>query len=329
MGKVREYICDDAYWLMKIHLFLSNLGVINANIYNYQQEANNQNYIFKTNPNHSVSLLDADLRTNSTPKQQTNQLLKTITHDLRPFCDFCAIHCGIVWFQHLRIVDAKDVSAIMKNVNSKNPPLAEKEYEYILCPQCYCDASFPLLLTHQDFKKVSVNDKLEPNKKKKKDKKKKKEKKKDKEKEIEEENEDFDQRDNIESEKSNKDKSLPENEREEDEENREKEKPKDKEDVGTMIDRILSNQNAKKVWSLEETEALLDCVEKFGENWKSIHESMREQGYCEKESVESLILYFLNLPMRGVSKLKEEYCHEEYLQTNFLSNKTNILDMIS
>lgn len=61
----------------------------------------------------------------------------------------------------------------MKNVNSKNPPLSEKEYEVVLCVNCYCDGNFPLLLTHQDFKKVSVNDKLEPGKKKKLKKKKK------------------------------------------------------------------------------------------------------------------------------------------------------------
>jgi len=39
--------------------------------------------------------------------------------------------------------------------------------------KCYCDGNFPLLLTHHDFKKVSINDKLEPGKKKKNKKKKK------------------------------------------------------------------------------------------------------------------------------------------------------------
>lgn len=55
----------------------------------------------------------------------------------------------------------------MKNVNSKNPPLSLKPYELILCTQCYCDGNFPLLLTHHDFKKTTINDQLEPNKKKK------------------------------------------------------------------------------------------------------------------------------------------------------------------
>jgi hypothetical protein len=54
----------------------------------------------------------------------------------------------------------------MKNVNSKNPPLSQKEYEYILCVRCYCEANFPLLLTHYDFKKISVNDRMEPGRKK-------------------------------------------------------------------------------------------------------------------------------------------------------------------
>ena len=70
----------------------------------------------------------------------------------------------------------------MKNVNSKNPPLSEKEYEIILCVKCYCDGNYPLLLTHHDFKKVSVNDRLEPGKKNRKKKKRKDKKRKHKEK---------------------------------------------------------------------------------------------------------------------------------------------------
>lgn len=76
----------------------------------------------------------------------------------------------------------------MKNVNSKNPPLSEKQYEIILCTKCYCDGNFPLLLTHHDFKKVELNDRLEPGKKKKSSKNKKKDKKrKHKEKQLAEE----------------------------------------------------------------------------------------------------------------------------------------------
>ena len=77
----------------------------------------------------------------------------------------------------------------MKNVNSKNPPLSEKEYEIILCTKCYYNGSFPLLLTHHDFRKISINDKLEPDRKKKSSKnKRKEEKRKRKEKQMMEEN---------------------------------------------------------------------------------------------------------------------------------------------
>lgn len=85
---------------------------------------------------------------------------------MRPYCDYCGIHCSIVWFQHLRTIDSKEIATIMKNVNSKNPVLSDKQYEIILCTKCYCDGNFPLLLTHHDFKKISVNDKMQPNRKK-------------------------------------------------------------------------------------------------------------------------------------------------------------------
>jgi hypothetical protein len=39
--------------------------------------------------------------------------------------------------------------------------------------QCYCDGHFPLLLTHHDFKKVTANDRIEPNRKKNRNKRKK------------------------------------------------------------------------------------------------------------------------------------------------------------
>lgn len=80
----------------------------------------------------------------------------------------------------------------MKNVNTKNPPLSQKQYEIILCAKCYCNGNFPLLLTHHDFRKVSVNDKLEPGKKKKSGKSKRKEKKnKMKEKQMMDEEEEY------------------------------------------------------------------------------------------------------------------------------------------
>ena len=58
--------------------------------------------------------------------EEQNFVLKSITKNIRPYCDYCGVHCGIVWFQHLRVIDPKEISTIMKNVNSKNPPLSEK-----------------------------------------------------------------------------------------------------------------------------------------------------------------------------------------------------------
>ena len=107
--------------------------------------------------------LNIDTETESNKKDQTqrdNETLKLITHKIRPFCDYCGIHCGIVWFYHFKQIDPKEISMIMKNVNSKNPPLSQKPYEMTLCTRCYCDGNFPLLLTHHDFKKTTVNDKL-------------------------------------------------------------------------------------------------------------------------------------------------------------------------
>ena len=40
-SKVRKYICDDAYWLMKIHIFLTNCGVINQTNINHHNESFN------------------------------------------------------------------------------------------------------------------------------------------------------------------------------------------------------------------------------------------------------------------------------------------------
>ena len=32
---IRKYLCDDARWLMKIHMFLTSWGIINANNINF------------------------------------------------------------------------------------------------------------------------------------------------------------------------------------------------------------------------------------------------------------------------------------------------------
>jgi hypothetical protein len=39
--------------------------------------------------------------------EDQNQVLKTITHKIRPYCDYCGVHCGIVWYQHLKLIDPK------------------------------------------------------------------------------------------------------------------------------------------------------------------------------------------------------------------------------
>jgi hypothetical protein len=54
--------------------------------------------------------------------------LRKVTQNIRPYCDYCGVHCEMIWFQHIRAMDPKEISSIMKNVNSKNPPLSEKEY---------------------------------------------------------------------------------------------------------------------------------------------------------------------------------------------------------
>lgn len=47
VGRVRQHISYDAYWLMKIHLYLSNLGVINAGMMSLDQEVIDHDYVLK------------------------------------------------------------------------------------------------------------------------------------------------------------------------------------------------------------------------------------------------------------------------------------------
>ena len=42
-----------------------------------------------------------------------------------------------------------------------------------------------------------------------------------------------------------------------------------------------------------------------------------------------MINYFLNLPLRGVSKIQEQYNHEELLKDNYHVNATNLIDLVS
>ena len=49
---------------------------------------------------------------------------------------------------------------IMNNVNTKNPPLSTTEYEIILCIKCYSDGNFPIILSSNDFNKVTIQERL-------------------------------------------------------------------------------------------------------------------------------------------------------------------------
>jgi len=60
---IRKYLCCDAFWLMKLHLFLSNMGIININSYNYNMELNNRLHIFKEMADGKKELLGSELNT--------------------------------------------------------------------------------------------------------------------------------------------------------------------------------------------------------------------------------------------------------------------------
>jgi hypothetical protein len=130
----------------------------------------------------------------------------------------------------------------MKNVNSKNPPLSQKEYEYILCVKCYCEANFPLLLTHQDFKKVTVNDKMEGRRRRTRRRRREKRK----------------PRENAEEDPEEEPKDNPEDERSHAHE--EEEDGQKKEELKAMMSKLLNSQERKE-WSLQETDLLLELVE--------------------------------------------------------------------
>ncbi len=44
----------------------------------------------------------------------------------------------------------------MKNVNAKNPRLSNTEYEILLCIKCYSDGNFPIILSSNDFVRVTI-----------------------------------------------------------------------------------------------------------------------------------------------------------------------------
>jgi hypothetical protein len=71
-----------------------------------------------------LELSSSTINSEKDENQKDIDTLKMITHKIRPFCDYCGIHCGIVWFHHFKQIDPKEIAIIMKNVNSKNPPLS-------------------------------------------------------------------------------------------------------------------------------------------------------------------------------------------------------------
>lgn len=98
---------------------------------------------------------------------EDTEVLKRLTKKYRPLCDFCGQRCGIVWFQHRRSLSTKEISKIMKNVNTKNPPLSTTEYEIVLCIKCYSEGNFPIILSSNDFSKMTIEERLTEGKRKK------------------------------------------------------------------------------------------------------------------------------------------------------------------
>jgi flagellar biosynthesis GTPase FlhF len=297
---------------MKVHHYLSSLGVINLHSRSaLAYHTTNERHMFKKNSKNKKELLAFELEVPlGSPGLGTdhNRLLKRLTAELRPYCDYCRLHCGLVWFQHNRSLDPKEIANIMKNVNSKNPPLSQREYEYVLCVRCYCENHFPLLLTHHDFKKVGVNDRLEPNRRKR-NKRRRKEKRK---REVEEDPEE-EQKDREEEERSHA---------------AEEEEAEKKEEVASNIQRLLGAV-AEQQWSLEETAYLLELVERHEEDWLKIHELLKKRGYCRHLETEEVILYFLSLPRRGVTQLREEYSDDEFIESNLFKRALTLNDQLT
>ena len=56
---ITKFLCEDAYWLMRIHTFLTSWGLINSSSLNLENENLHTNYIFKFN--HDTSTRSAIL----------------------------------------------------------------------------------------------------------------------------------------------------------------------------------------------------------------------------------------------------------------------------
>jgi SWI/SNF related-matrix-associated actin-dependent regulator of chromatin subfamily C len=176
--------------------------------------------------------------------QEDTEILKRLTKKYRPLCDFCGQRCGIVWFQHRRSLSAKEITKIMKNVNLKNPPLSSTEYEIILCIKCYSDGNFPIILSSNDFNKVTINEKL------------------------------------VEGKSKKKNRDPPE-------------------------------LQAESEWTQDEVSLLLDLVLKMGDKWSEI------ATHFKNRTEEEVVMCFLNLPLKQISRLKIDMEPEDFVKENF------------
>lgn len=130
----------------------------------------------------------------------------------------------------------------MKNVNVKNPPLSSTEYEVVLCLKCYSDGNFPIILSSNDFVKMTIEEKLTEGRRK-----------------------------------------------------------KSKEPL---------ELKPEPEWTHEEVSLLLDLIEKHGDKWSEI------ATHFKNRTEEDVVLCFLNLPLKQITKLKIEIEPEDFVKEN-------------
>jgi hypothetical protein len=74
---------------------------------------------------------------------------------------------------------------------------------------------------------------------------------------------------------------------------------------------------------------LLELIEKHQENWDLILEDLNKEGMGIDFTIEDLINYFVSLPRRRISKLKEEYEPQQFLLENYTTARNSISDSIA
>ena len=238
--RARKGLAGDACSIMRIHAFLEHWGIINR--YDEEGETSNLNpareLIMKfDDEEHKQDMFDYDKKLLAKSyNQEDGDLLKNSTKKYRPLCDFCTQRCGIVWFEHKRVMNSKEIAQIMKTVNPKNPALSTTEYEISLCLKCYSEGNFPIIFTSNDFSKMTVQEKIEE----------------------------------INKSKKKKDKEVNE----------------------------ASNDNENNEWSLADTDKVLSLLLKNGDDWQATADEFPGR------TAEDILLCFLTLPMKNVSKIK-------------------------